>query len=111
MYKKLFFIASMLFAPLAFLQAQDNQPRERGEVKDAEFIIRKDRVLTLPKQPRVFEKTPPLPSTQSKGSYTYQVKNFFLDLKPTVTDAQPFQKSFTTDRGLLYHSYVKVGYG
>lgn len=111
MYKKLFFIVLMGLAPLAFLRAQDNQPRERGEVKDAEFIIRKDRVLTLPKQPRIFEKTPPLPSTQSRGSYTYEVKNFFLDLKPTVTDTQPFQRNFRADRGLLYHSYVKAGYG
>lgn len=111
MYKKLLPIVLMLLAPFAFLQAQDTQPRERGEVKDAEFIIRKDRVLTLPKQPRVFEKTPPLPSTQSKGSYTYEVRNFFLDLKPTVTDTPPFQRNFTSNRGHLYHSYVKAGYG
>lgn len=111
MYKKLFFIALTLFAPGAFLWAQDTQPRERGEVKDAEFIIRKDRVLTLPKQPRVFERTPPLPSTQSKGSYSYEVKNFFLDAKPAVTDTEAFQKNFGSNRGMLYHSYVKAGYG
>lgn len=111
MYKKLFVIAFTLVAPGAFLWAQDTQPRERGEVKDAEFIIRKDRVLTLPKQPRVFEKTPPLPSTQSKGSYTYEVKNFFLDAKPAITDTEPFQKNFGSNRGMLYRSYVKAGYG
>ncbi|HLT06088.1 MAG TPA: TonB-dependent receptor [Cyclobacteriaceae bacterium] len=111
MYKKLVFIALMFFVPMAIIWAQDTQSRERGEVKDAEFIIRKDRVLTLPKQPRVFERTPTLPSTQSKGSYTYEVKNFFLNLKPTVTDTQPFQKTFPRDRGMLYHSYVKAGYG
>lgn len=111
MYKKLFFIALILLAPVAFLWAQDTQPRERGEVKDAEFIIRKDRVLTLPKQPRVFERAPALPNTQSKGSYNYEVKNFFLDAKPAVTDTEPFQRNFGSDRGILYHSYVKAGYG
>lgn len=111
MYKKLVFIGLLLVAPIAFLRAQDTQTRERGEVKDAEFIIRKDRVLTLPKQPRIFEKTPPLPSTQSKGTYTYDVKNFLLDLKPVITDTQPFQRNFTSNRASLYHSYIKAGYG
>ncbi|MEX2592776.1 MAG: TonB-dependent receptor [Anditalea sp.] len=91
--------------------AQDTQGQERGEIKDAEFIIRKDRVLTLPKQARVFEKTPVLPSAKSKGNYTYEVKNFFLDLNPVVTDTQPFQKKFIDNKTPLFHSYLKVGYG
>src|SRR5690606_3122915 len=111
MYKKLVFIALMFFVPMAIIWAQDTQSRERGEVKDAEFIIRKDRVLTLPKQPRVFERTPTLPNTHSKGSYTYDVKNFFLDLQPVVTDTQPFVKNCPDPKGILYHNYAKVGYG
>ncbi len=96
---------------LTATNAQDTRSQERGEIKDAEFIIRKDRVLTLPKQPRVFEKTPALPSTQSKGNYTYQVRDFFLDLKPVVTEAKPFQRPFENQRNRLFHNYAKIGYG
>lgn len=111
MYKSLYFIALLVFCHSSFLSAQDTQPRERGEVKDAEFIIRKDRVLSLPKQPRVFEKTPALPGSQSKENYTYEVKDFFLDLEPVATDTPPFQRNFPSNRGDLYHSYGKLGYG
>lgn len=111
MFVRLFFIVLLSLVQTSLLRAQDAQGRERGEVTDAEFIIRKDRVLTLPKQPRIFEKTPTLPNTQSKESYSYEVKNFFLDLKPIVTDMQPFQRGFASKRGELFHSYAKVGYG
>lgn len=111
MYKSLFFIGLLLVLHNSVVRAQTPQGQERGEIKDAEFLIRKDRILTLPKQPRVFEKTPVLPSTQSKGDFTYEVKNFFLDLKPVVTDTQPFQRSFQSRRNPLFHSYAKLGYG
>lgn len=109
MYKSLFFIC--LWFVLPALAAQAQEVGERGEVQDAEFIIRKDRVLTLPKMPRVFERTPVLPGSQIQGNYTYEVKDFFLDLQPVVTDTQPSLKNFPSQRGLLYHNYVKLGYG
>lgn len=111
MYKGVFFICLSFVLQTSIAMAQEVQGQERGEIKDAEFIIRKDRVLTLPKQPRVFEKTPVLPNTQSKGNYTYQVKNFFLDLKPVVTDTQPFQRNFPKTKDRLFHNYAKVGFG
>ena len=111
MYKSLFFLGVFLLMYHSVVKAQDPQGQERGEIKDAEFLIRKDRVLTLPKQPRVFEKTPVLPSTQTKGNFAYEVKNFFLDLKPVVTDTQPFQKSFQNRKEPLFHTYAKVGFG
>ena len=111
MYRSLFLFCFTVLIQISAAFAQDTQARERGEIKDAEFIIRKGRVLTLPKQPRVFERTPTLPNTQSKGSYSYDVKNFFLDLQPVVTDTQPFVKNFPDPRGMLYHNYAKVGYG
>src|SRR5690554_6737871 len=111
MYKNLVFICLTILIQTSVANAQDTQAQERGEIKDAEFIIRKDRVLTLPKQPRVFERTPVLPSTQSKGSYTYQVRDFFLDLKPLITEAKPAQRSFQSKRNRLFHNYAKIGYG
>src|SRR5690606_33384037 len=111
MYKNLVFICLTILIQTSVANAQDTQARERGEIKDAEFIIRKDRVLTLPKQPRIFERTPALPNTQSKGNYTYDVKNFFLDLQPVVTDTPPFLKNFPDPKGILYHNYIKAGYG
>ena len=36
------------------------QTQQRGEVTDQEFVIRKDRVLTVPTQPRAFEKLNPV---------------------------------------------------
>lgn len=111
MYKNLVFICLTVLIQTSVANAQDTQARERGEIKDAEFIIRKDRVLTLPKQPRIFERTPALPNTQSKGNYTYDVKNFFLDLQPVVTDTPPFLKNFPDPKGILYHNYIKAGYG
>lgn len=91
--------------------AQDSLRQERGEIQDAEFIIRKDRVLTLPQHPRVFEKIPVLPRTEEKREYSYEAKNFHLDLKPVVTDTQPSQKGFAPNKPTLYHSFVKLGYG
>lgn len=111
MYKGLFFIGILVLGQTSLVQAQDAQTRERGEIKDAEFLIRKDRVLTLPKQPRVFEKTPVLPSNQSKGDYSYEVKDFFLELTPVATDTPPFQKPFPSTRNPLFHSYARLGYG
>jgi hypothetical protein len=111
MHKILFFILLPILFQFSIAKAQDTPGQERGEIKDAEFIIRKDRVLTLPKQPRVFEKTPVLPSAQSKGNYSYEVRNFFLDLEPVVTHIQPFQKKFIGNNDPLFHNYIKLGYG
>lgn len=111
MYKILFIICLLFLSNATLVSGQETQGQERGEVKDAEFIIRKDRILTLPKQPRVFERTPVLPSSQGKGNYTYEVKNFFLDLKPLITETSPFQKVFADKKDRMFHNYLKLGYG
>lgn len=83
----------------------------RGEVKDQEFVIRKDRVLTLPAQPRNFMRTPALPESQGVGRLNYTVQSFFLDLPPVETNIQPYQRRFQTQKPDLYHNFAKVGYG
>ncbi|WP_232834965.1 TonB-dependent receptor [Pleomorphovibrio marinus] len=91
--------------------AQDGRSQERGEIRDTEFIIRKDRVLSLPQQQRVFERPPSLPEVSSEGSYTYQVKDFFLDLRPVELDVQPYVRNFPKPTPETYHSFTKLGYG
>ena len=107
MNKRLVIILLFLIFQAANLQAQDT----RGEVKDQEFVIRKDRVLTLPIQPRNFMRTPTLPESQGVGQLNYEVQSFFLNLPPVETNTQPFQRKFQTQKPDLYHSYAKVGYG
>lgn len=92
--------------------AQDNtRGAERGEIRDTEFIIRKDRVLTLPNQPRINERPPTLPAVNSQASFTYSVKDFFLDMTPVDLDTQPFVKNFPKPAYETYHSFAKLGYG
>lgn len=89
--------------------AQEN--RDRGEIRDTEFIIRKDRVLSLPKQPRLYERPPSLPAVSSQGNYVYEVKNFLLDLQPVELNIQPFAKSFPKQVKEQYRSFVRAGFG
>jgi len=107
MNNRLVFTALLLIVNIASIQAQDT----RGEVKDQEFVIRKDRVLTLPPQPRNFMRTPPLPESQGVGRLNYQVQPFFLSLPPVETSTQPYQRRFQTQKPDLYHNYAKVGLG
>ncbi|MEX0881868.1 MAG: TonB-dependent receptor, partial [Cyclobacteriaceae bacterium] len=92
-------------------QAQETTPSERGEIRDTEFIIRKDRVLSLPQQPRVLEKTPDLPPVISNPSYDYQVKDFFIDLQPLQVQTQPFVKPFQPETTFQSLGRAKIGYG
>jgi hypothetical protein len=96
---------------LGFLSNHALGQETRGEVKDQEFVIRKDRVLTLPAQPRNFQRTPVLPQAQGVGNLRYNVHNFFLTLPPLETNIQPFQKRFESQKPELYHSYTKLGFG
>ncbi|KEO74010.1 TonB-dependent receptor [Anditalea andensis] len=107
MNKRLVFIFLFLINQISSTLAQDT----RGEVKDQEFVIRKDRVLTLPPQPRNFMRTPALPESQGVGRLNYQVQPFFLSLPPVETNTQPYQRRFDNLKPELYHSYAKVGYG
>ncbi|MDN3670880.1 TonB-dependent receptor [Echinicola jeungdonensis] len=90
---------------------QEKQGNERGEVKDTEFIIRKDRVLTLPKKNKNFEKVPALPQPEGLDKFDYEVRDFFFQLDPSPSKMKPYQKRFESSTGETYHSFVKLGYG
>ncbi|WP_232826761.1 TonB-dependent receptor [Cognataquiflexum aquatile] len=85
--------------------------QEKGEVKDQEFIIRKDRVLTLPVQPRRFERVPALPSSKGNSSFEYDVKQYFLTLPPVGIKAEASQKNFPKVTEEKYPGFARIGYG
>ncbi|WP_200978781.1 TonB-dependent receptor [Echinicola sp. 20G] len=101
---------SVLF-PVALVNAQDQKGNERGEVTDAEFIIRKDRVLSLPKRPRNFERVPALPQPEGHSNFNYDVRDFFFDLAPTNSPLTPYQKKFLSNTDEVYHGLVRLGFG
>ncbi|MFC5623871.1 TonB-dependent receptor [Algoriphagus winogradskyi] len=87
------------------------QTQQRGAVTDQEFVIRKDRVLTVPVQPRMYEKLPVLPKPTGLSEYNYLVTSYPLNLKPLELKAEPSQKVYTPERLDLYQGYIKAGYG
>jgi hypothetical protein len=101
----------LLSCAFFLVPALAQESRERGEIRDTEFIIRKDRVLSLPQQPRIYERPPSLPAVSSQGNYTYEVKNFQLSLQPVELNIQPFAKSFPKPVNEQYHSFVRAGFG
>lgn len=87
------------------------QTQQRGAVTDQEFVIRKDRVLTVPVQPRMYEKLPILPKPTGLNEYNYLVTSYPLNLKPLDLKAQPSEKVYTPERLDLYQGYIRAGYG
>jgi hypothetical protein len=87
------------------------QTQKRGEVTDQEFIIRKDRILTVPTQPRMYEKLPILPQPTGLSDFTYYVSKYRLKLKPIELKPEAAQKIYRPERLDLYNGYVRAGYG
>ncbi|MDN3690204.1 TonB-dependent receptor [Cyclobacterium jeungdonense] len=106
-------IAGVLLAVVMVtpVQSQDAGEPERGEIRDTEFIIRKDRVLSLPKQSRVFEKSPVLPPVTTSTDYTYQVNDYFFPLAPVALETKPYQKPFPKPETDQTTGIARVGFG
>lgn len=85
--------------------------QQRGEVQDQEFVIRKDRVLTVPVQPRNFERIPVLPTPKSTANFNYLVKPFFFTLPPLEIAPEASQKQFPRNREELFPGFVRLGFG
>ncbi len=96
----------MCFA--GFATAQD---QKSGEIKDAEFIIQKDRLITLPAASRNFEKIPPVPKAKPLTSMQYQFKDFAFPVPGISTDVRPFNLAFKPLEKQTYPLYMKLGYG
>jgi hypothetical protein len=87
------------------------QTEKRGEVQDQEFVIRKDRVLSVPTQTRSFERMPLLPQATGLGDFNYQVTPFFLNLPALNLQPTALEKNYRRDKVQLYPGYIRAGYG
>lgn len=96
---------------MAFPFVSRSQTQSKGEVQDQEFVIRKDRVLTVPNQPRAFEKLPVLPQPKGLSNFNYPISRYTLNLKPLSLEATPIQKNYRLDRRDLYNGFIRAGYG
>lgn len=85
--------------------------QQAGEVKDQEFVIRKDRVLTLPKQPRKFERIPVLPTAKVNSSFNYEVRPYFLSLAPEIIQPSVAQKQWPRTNEELFPGFARLGFG
>ncbi|WP_246255775.1 porin family protein [Cyclobacterium plantarum] len=110
---KSFFVGCTLLGMFvsSLAKGQDQQEPDRGEIRDTEFIIRKDRVLSLPRKSRVFEKSPVLPPVAATTNYNYQVKDFFVPLEPVVLETQAFQKPLPLPEYDQTLGRAKLGFG
>ncbi len=87
------------------------QIKQQGAVQDQEFVIRKDRVLTVPTQPRAFERLPVLPQPKGLEDFNYQVTPFFLNLPALKLEPTALQKDYRQPKMELYRGFVRAGYG
>lgn len=87
------------------------QTQQRGEVTDQEFVIRKDRVLTVPTQPRAFEKLPVLPQPKGIENFNYTLTPFFLNIPALQLQPSAVEKQYRKDRRELYPGFIRAGYG
>ena len=107
-------LATILFLAGAFSLENSlvlAQTEKRGEVNDQEFVIRKDRVLTVPTQPRSFERMPALPQPSGLGDFKYAVTPFFLNLPALNLQPTALQKDYRQPKVDLYSGYIRAGYG
>lgn len=101
-------ISGAFFGGLTASMAQNPQ---RGAVQDQEFVIRKDRVLTVPTQPRSFERLPVLPQPKGMEDFTYAITPYFLSVPALKLQPTPVQKDYRQPKLDLYPGFVRAGYG
>jgi hypothetical protein len=87
------------------------QTEKRGEVQDQEFVIRKDRVLTVPSQPRAFERLPVLPQPTGLQDFRYAITPYFLQIPALNLQPTAVQKDYRQPKLDLYPGFVRAGYG
>lgn len=94
--------------------AQTDPPKKDwekdGEIKAMEIEIVKERLITLPKANRNFEKIPPRPSEPIKPPITYSFQAFNFQAPSVNTALRPLklkQEASSNVKG----SYLRVGFG
>jgi hypothetical protein len=108
MERKSIYIFLILVFAVSSIQAQ--QEWGDGEIKAVEIEIIKDRLITLPKANRLFEKIPPRPAEPIKPEITYSFKAFNFttpELSPIMRPLKLKQEDPTK----VYRGFVSGGYG
>jgi len=103
----LFFITISIFG---FSSAVAQQEWSDGEIKDVEIEIVKDRLITLPRANRLFEKIPPRPAEPIKPEIVYSFKAFNF----TTPELSPVMRPLRlkdAESAEAYRGYVSAGYG
>ncbi len=103
-----FLLVGGCLGSLSTTLAQDSQ---RGAVQDQEFVIRKDRVLTLPTQPRLFERLPVLPQPKGMTDFTYSITPYFLSIPALKLQPTPVQMDYRKPKLDLYPGFIRAGFG
>ncbi len=104
-----FFYFSLLFFVSQQAFSQDDWTKD-ADIEDAELVIEKNKVLTLPKASRAFEKMTLIPRQQTSTDVSYKLS--MLDFK--LKDIEPSIRTLKMqDEKLdkLYGNYVKAGFG
>lgn len=110
MRRSLNFIFFLVFGSMSLASAVA-QTNKEGNVKDQEFVINKDRVLSLPKQNRAFEKLPVLPKPKGMEDLNFDVKPFFIAVPASLIKPNPELKSWEAPELNLYPGALTLGYG
>ena len=84
---------------------------QRGELEEAEIVIRKDRKITLPPATRNFEKIPQLPVTAIDAKQQYQFRRFNYSLSPLEPSFRTVNYRSQQAQNDPSSNYVKAGYG
>ena len=106
--KRIHIFLVFIFFAVSISQAQ--QEWGDGEIKSVEIEIVKDRLITLPKANRLFEKIPPRPAEPIKPEISYSFKAFNFttpELSPIIRPLKLKQEDPTK----LYRGFVSGGYG
>ncbi len=104
-----FFCFSLLFFASQQAFSQDDWTKD-ADIEDAELVIEKNKILTLPKASRAFDKMTLIPrqKTETDVSYKLSMLDFKLkDIEPSIRTLKMQDEKL--DR--LYGNYVKAGFG
>lgn len=90
--------------------SQDLERGPEGEVEDAEIVIEKDRIISLPRADKIIHRIEALPPLEEPERRGHQVKTFDYNLDVDLPEIETLRpETSETEDG--YNHYVKAGFG
>lgn len=102
-------ISFCLFATMSFAQEIQEEP-PRGEIRDAQIIIEKDKPLTLPIASRLFSKTEVLSISEEEVAIKYELSDPKREFEVYTFDL-PRKEYVSSQLNEGYANFVKLGFG